>query len=268
VFRRKAVGASTDAQAVAANVDLAIIVCAFGPEQSDARVRERGLNARRVERYLRAAADAPARALLVVNKADLRADAAEQLARLRAEVGVEALLASAESGLGLAELSGRIEPGTTAVVLGSSGVGKSSLVNRLLGSGRQRVDAIRADDARGRHTTTGRELFLLPGGGILIDTPGMRELGLFADADTDLTSTGFGDIDRIAEACQFRDCRHQTEPGCAVRAAVSAGELASERLEHAHKLGREMAWQQERHALQQRRVQKRSSRRARGKREK
>ena len=123
-----------------------------------------------------------------------------------------------------------------------SGVGKSSLTNRLLGEPAQTVSAVRENDTRGRHTTTGRELFVLPSGALLIDTPGMREFALFADDDTGLHGSGFPEIDELSSACRFRDCRHENEPGCAVLAAVEAGNVAGERLDQAHKFERELAW--------------------------
>ena len=159
----------------------------------------------------------------------------------------DVILVSAEHGVGFEELERELLPGTTAVLVGSSGVGKSSIINRMLGNDVQTVSAVREHDTRGRHTTTGRELFALPGGALLIDTPGMRELALFAEDDTDLSSTGFPEIDDLSAACRFRDCRHQSEPGCAVLAAVVAGDVAGERLDQAHKLGRELAWQRDRH---------------------
>jgi ribosome biogenesis GTPase len=146
-------------------------------------------------------------------------------------------------GWGLRAPPPRLARGTTGVLLGSSGVGKSSLTNRLLGRSALRTATVREEDARGRHTTTERQLELLPGGGALIDTPGMRELALFADADTTADGTGFDDIDALAGRCRFGDCRHENEPGCAVRAALADGTLAPERLEHAKKLERERAHQ-------------------------
>ena len=248
LFQRKAAGDTSDAQLIAANVDLAIVVCALAPDDADPHAQSHGLNPRRIERYLRAIRDAPARALVALNKADLSTHSAEHAERLRRELrGVAVVLVSAEQGEGLAELEGELLPGTTAVLVGSSGVGKSSLTNRLLGQQRQTVSAVRDDDTRGRHTTTGRELFVLPGGALLVDTPGMRELSLFADDETDLTGTGFPEIDELSPACRFRDCRHRNEPGCAVVAAVEAGNVAGERLDQAHKFERELAWQRDRH---------------------
>ncbi|HKO50551.1 MAG TPA: ribosome small subunit-dependent GTPase A [Polyangiaceae bacterium] len=248
LFQRRPPGGTSEAQLIAANVDLAIVVCALAPEDADPHAQGHGLNPRRIERYLRAIRDAPARALVLLNKADLSPLAAQHEERLRAELrGVPVLLASAEHGSGLTELTDQLGVGTTAVLVGSSGVGKSSLTNRLLQSSAQTVQPVRARDTRGRHTTTGREIFVLPSGGLLIDTPGMREFSLFADEDTELGSTGFAEIDALAPACRFRDCRHRSEPGCAVLAAVELGSVAGERLDQAHKFERELSWQRDRH---------------------
>ncbi|HEY8945008.1 MAG TPA: ribosome small subunit-dependent GTPase A [Polyangiaceae bacterium] len=259
VFRRKAAGVTSQGQAVAANVDVAIVVNALSEVTADAGAEQRGLNARRLERYLRACHDASVRALLVVSKADLRADADERARELARELGHPDVLAvSAISGQGFDVLSEHVGPGTTAVLVGSSGLGKSSLINRWLGRDAQRVQDVRAGDLRGRHTTTHRELFLLESGGVLIDTPGMREFGLFADERIE-HETGFEDIDAIAKECRFRDCRHEREPGCAVVAAVERGELLAERLAHARKLSNELAWQRDRHDALKRRAEKQSN---------
>ena len=248
LFQRKAAGGTSEAQLIAANVDLAIVVCALAADDADPHALGHGLNPRRIERYLRAIRDAPARPLVLLNKADLSSSAAQHAERLRAELrGVPVLLASAEQGGGLAELERELLPGMTAVLVGSSGVGKSSLTNRLLYAPVQSVSAVRASDTRGRHTTTGREIFVLPGGALLVDTPGMREFALFADDQTDLGCTGFAEIDELATACRFRDCRHHGEPGCAVLAAVESGRVDGERLDQAHKFERELAWQRDRH---------------------
>ncbi len=248
LFQRKAPGETSRAQLIAANVDLAIVVCALSSDDADPHALSHGLNPRRIERYLRAIRDAPARALVVLNKADLSGQAEAHAARLRRELrGVPVVLASAEHGAGLAELERELLPGATAVLVGSSGVGKSSLTNCLLGRHAQTVSAVREQDSRGRHTTTGREIFILATGALLIDTPGMREFALFADDDTDLAQTGFPEIDELSPTCRFRDCHHQHEPGCAVLAAVEAGSVAGERLEQARQFERELAWQRDRH---------------------
>ena len=247
-FQRKQPGPTSEAQLIAANVDLVIVVCALAPDDADPHAQSHSLNPRRIERYLRAIRDAPARALVLLNKADLSPIAEQHAERLRGELrGVPVLLVSAEARAGLAELEDELGVGTTAALVGSSGVGKSSLTNRLLRAPLQTVAAVRATDARGRHTTTGRQLFSLPCGGLLLDTPGMREFALFADDDTELGSTGFAEIDTLALECRFRDCRHRGEPGCAVLAAIEEGSVAAERLEQAHKFERELSWQRERH---------------------
>jgi ribosome biogenesis GTPase / thiamine phosphate phosphatase len=269
LFSRKVVGESSRRQAILANVDLAIAVAAFPGQEADQHVLRRGLNPRRLERYLHAAREAPASALIVINKADLRSDAEELARELSGELGhSDVLLVSANTGLGIAELRSRIQPGTTAVLIGSSGVGKSSLTNRLLGNDTQRVVAMRDEDARGRHTTTQRELWLLPGGGLLVDTPGMREFALASGDTLTANSTGFAEIDALAGECRFRDCRHEGEPGCAVRAAVARGEVDEERLRHAHKLEREALYQKMRTDVHTRLAEKqRFKARTRGSRE-
>lgn len=244
VLQRTGVDGSSRAQTLAANVDLCFAVCALSPDESDRHAARRALNVRRLERYLLVAREGRVPAIAVVNKCDLVAEPERALAELARELpDVEVMLVSAESGHGLAALEGRIEPGTTAVLLGSSGVGKSSLMNRLLGRSELRTGHVREDDARGRHTTTERHLMVLPRGGMLIDTPGMRELALFADADAEEGATGFAEVDELTARCRFGDCRHENEPGCAVREALAAGTLSPARLEHARKLERERIYQ-------------------------
>lgn len=242
VFARKEPGRSARGQAIAANVDLVVIVAALAPDSAGDFALHHGLNQRRIERALRAVSEAGAHALVVVNKCDLRSDAAEVTERLRRDLaGAELLLMSAEQGIGIEQLRARIGAGT-AVLVGSSGVGKSSLTNRLLGRDAQRVSDVREADTRGRHTTTHRELFPLPGGGVLVDTPGMRELALWSELDEHeaASGTGFSDIDEIAQRCRFGDCTHEREPGCAVRAAIEGGTLSADRLSHALTLKKEL----------------------------
>lgn len=248
VLRRVGVDGTSRAQTLAANVDLCCVVCALTADGGE-HVQRRALNPRRIERYLRTAELARVPALVLINKADVvSAEQAEQrLAELAPELpGARLRLVSAQTGQGLAELSLELAAGTSAVLLGSSGVGKSSLLNALLGSAQLQVGAERSDDARGRHTTTERQLLRLASGALVIDTPGMRELALWADADTDESAGGFSDIEALAADCHFRDCHHQGEPGCAVAAAIEAGTLAASRLEHARKLERELLHQRTR----------------------
>lgn len=228
-FSRRAAGSAVAEQVVAANVDVVLVVTAVG----------RDLNARRLERYLAAAWDSGADPVVVLNKADLADDLDAAVAEAEAVAfGVPVHAVSAVAGTGVAELAGYAAGGRTVALLGSSGVGKSSLVNRLLGEERQAVRDVRSGDSRGRHTTTARELLPLPGGGLVLDTPGMRELGLWdADAGVDRT---FADVAELAAGCRFSDCAHEREPGCAVLAALADGRLEAERLESYRKLLREL----------------------------
>ncbi len=230
VFTRKVAGRETDEQIVAANIDVVFLVSSLNAE----------FNPRRLERYLALAWESGAAPVVVLSKADLCADpgplvhAAEQVSP-----GVSVLLTSATSGQGIDALLARLAGHRTGALLGSSGVGKSTIINAMVGYQRQATAEVRAADARGRHTTTWRELVAVPGGGLLIDTPGMRELQLF-DADEGI-GAAFADIEALARACAFGDCTHGPEPGCAVKAAVAEGRLDAERLESWHKLTAELA---------------------------
>lgn len=227
-FVRKAAGLRTEPQVVAANVDTVLLVSALDGD----------FNPRRIERYLAAAWESGARPVLVLNKTDCCDDVDTVLAELSpVAAGVPVHPVCALSGRGMADLETYLGRGETVSLIGSSGVGKSTLVNRILGEAAQRTAEVRASDDRGRHTTTHRELFLTPEGALVIDTPGMRELAVW-DAEESL-SEAFSDIEELAESCQFRDCRHQREPGCAVRGAVAEGGLPEERLESYLKLQRE-----------------------------
>ncbi len=228
-FLRKSAGEITEEQVVAANVDTVLLVSGLDGD----------FNLRRIERYLAAAWESGASPVIVLNKADLAGDLAARLAEVeRVGMGVPVLALSALTGDGLAALAPWLGPGRTVALLGSSGVGKSTLVNALLGEARQATGAVREDDSRGRHVTTRRELVLLPGGGLLLDTPGLRELQLWGD-DGGLAGA-FPDVVALAADCRFRDCAHADEPGCAVRAAVERGALEPARLESWRKLGREL----------------------------
>jgi ribosome biogenesis GTPase len=219
-------------QVLAANVDTALVVTGLDGD----------FNLRRLERYLAVAWSGGVTPVIVLNKTDLDVDVnAFQVAAEAVAPGVEIRPLSALAGTGVASLAvDHLTPGSTAVVLGSSGVGKSTLVNALVGQVRQRTAAVREDDARGRHTTTHRELIRLPDGGLLIDTPGIRSLGVAGAADG--IGSAFADIEALAEGCRFRDCRHETEPGCAVRAALADGRLDEDRFASHRKLEKEAAY--------------------------
>ena len=229
VFRRKAAGSKVEDQVVAANVDTVFIVSGLDGE----------LNGRRLERYLTIAWDSGAQPVVLLNKADACDDSAARSREIElVAVGAPVHAVSAQTGQGTESLSPYLTPGRTVAAIGSSGVGKSTLINRLLGSDTQSTQPVRAFDSRGRHTTTHRELFLLSGGALIIDTPGMREVQLWAvDAGLDAT---FADVDALAAGCRFRDCGHDLEGGCAVRGAVAGGDLPAERLASFHKLAREL----------------------------
>ena len=225
---RRAAGTVAEPQVVAANVDVFFVVTAVN----------RDFNERRLERYVAAVWSSGAEPVVVLNKVDLDVDLKPLLEVVeRAAIGVPVVRASAASGEGLEELRAYIGVGKTVGFIGSSGVGKSSLTNRLLGREAQAVGNLR-DDERGRHTTTSRQLIELPGGGVLIDTPGMRELGLLDDVGG--VETSFADVAALAERCKFSDCAHENEPGCGVLAAVASGELPAERLASYRKLLKEI----------------------------
>lgn len=223
-FSRKAAGTGAVEQVAAANVDVVFLVSALGPD----------LNVRRLERYLAAGWESGAEPVVVLNKSDLEDAPAAAVAEVEAVAfGVPVHAVSAAAGTGIEGLAGYLAGSRTVALLGSSGVGKSSLVNRLLGSERQDVAGLRSD-GKGRHTTTRRELVPVPGGGLLLDTPGMRELGLW-DAGDGVDRT-FADVADLAAECRFSDCAHGGEPGCAVLAALADGRLDPARLESYRKL--------------------------------
>ena len=227
---RRSAGNLVDEQVLAANVDVAFLVAGL----------DNDFNLRRLERYLAVAWSSGVRPVIVLNKADVAVDLDHRLLEVESIApAVPIVVLSALTGDHVADLAPFLQPGHTAVVLGSSGVGKSTLVNTLLGEERQVTAAVRGDDSRGRHTTTHRELFELPGGAQLIDTPGIRALEV-AGADVGV-EVAFDDIADLASTCRFSDCRHEGEPGCAVRAAVDDGRLTSDRLAGHRKLERELA---------------------------
>ena len=231
-FSRRAAGDVTEEQVVAANIDTVFLVAGLDGD----------FNPRRIERYLLVASESGAAPVIVLNKADVAANAEEMAAAVRAAApGVPVHTVSCRVPESLDVLRQYLGHGETGALLGSSGVGKSTIVNRLIGHDLLRTHDVRESDSRGRHTSTARQLVLLPGCGVLIDTPGMRELQLWDTGDG--MSGSFDDVDALAASCRFRDCRHLQEPGCAVRAAVAAGTLSSGRFESYHKLQAEQAHQ-------------------------
>lgn len=226
---RKAAGERTVPQVIAAWIDTAFVVCGLDGD----------FNPRRIERVLTAVTGSGAQPVVLLNKADLCAD--REAARAALQTTAPVCFVSAATGEGLDVVAALLGRGRTGVLVGSSGVGKSSLTNRLLGREAQAVSSVRADDSKGRHTTTARALMVLPdGAGVLIDTPGVRELALWAgEADAD---EAFADIAQIASGCRFRDCGHQGEPGCAVGAAIAGGALDRDRFAAYTKLQRELAY--------------------------
>jgi ribosome biogenesis GTPase / thiamine phosphate phosphatase len=231
---RQAAGRRTEAQVVAANIDVVFVVASLKGD----------LNLRRLERYVALAWESGAEPGVILSKADLASDPTTTLADVRAvAAGTSVLLVSSLDGRGVAAVRERIGSGRTAAFVGSSGVGKSTLLNALAGETRAEVGEVRAGDGRGRHTTVRRQIHVLPGGGLVLDTPGMRELAMW---DGDGLEGSFADIEELAAGCRFSDCAHVSEPGCAVRAAIVAGRLSPVRLASMRKLEREAGHQQRR----------------------
>ncbi len=224
---RKAAGLTSESQTLAANVDIAFIVSSLGPD----------LDPRRIERYLVTVWESGASPEVVLTKADRFDDPSEMVASVEeVAIGIPVHVVSAVSGDGVDTLRARLTRGRTAVLIGSSGVGKSTLVNHWAGRELMATSETRAEDDEGRHTTTHRQLVVLPGGGVVIDTPGIRELQLWGGGVED----AFADIEGLALRCRFGDCSHNTEPGCAVADALLSGELSPERYASWQKLQREL----------------------------
>lgn len=231
LFQRKAAGSKVERQLIAANVDTLFIVTSLNDD----------FNLNRIERYLSLAFEAGSEPVVILSKADLCDDPGRVRGSVQALDPLLAVEALNCLDAGAADsLSPWCETGRTVALMGSSGVGKSTLVNTLLGAEVQRTGAIREDDSKGRHVTTGRSLHRMPRGGLLLDTPGMRELQL-AHCEEGVTAT-FSDIASLAEACRFVDCRHEGEPGCAVQEAIASGDLDERRLASYRKLMREQAF--------------------------
>lgn len=230
-FTRKDPGDETDEQVLIANIDVVFVVQSLSGG---------GINVNRLERELVMAWDSGARPVVVLTKSDLSEAADEQ--RQRAEevaFGVDVVLESAVTGEGIEAVRAQVPAGVTAALLGSSGVGKSTLLNRLVGDDALATAEVRSGDDKGRHTTVAREIIVIPDGGVVIDTPGMRAIGLW-DAEDGLAAA-FPDIEALGEKCRFRDCAHESEPGCAVVAAVESGELPQRRLDSYRRLTAELA---------------------------
>ncbi len=250
-FSRKASGDHTVEQVIAANIDHVFIVTTLTRE----------LNLRRLERYLTMAWESGANPVILLNKADLSQNPEQEAAPVRdIAPGVPIYTISALTGNGLEHLKPYFKDHQTCALLGSSGVGKSTIINSLAGYEVQKVQEVRTSDDKGRHTTTRRELIVLPDGGLIIDTPGMRELQLW-EASHGLYEA-FEDIEKLAAQCRFSDCRHENEPGCAVKEAVAQGHLSAERLHSFHKLQEELERLENEHDLQKRTKAKKAVKRS------
>ena len=228
MLARQSAGTAASGQVIAANVDTVFICMSLNAD----------FNLRRMERYLALVWDSMATPVIVLTKSDLCDDLQQRLDEIATvSIGVDVIVCSSESGSGYSEIETHIQQGKTVALIGSSGVGKSTLINRLAGQDLMAAKTIRQDD-KGRHTTTHRQLLLLPGGGIVVDTPGMRELQMLGG---DISKT-FEDVEEIAAGCKFRDCSHKNEHGCAIKEAIENGKLSQERFDSHQKLQREVRY--------------------------
>ena len=244
-FSRKAAGSRTEEQVIAANVDTAMLVTAL----------DHDFNLRRIERYLIMAQGSGAETVIVLNKADLCENVEQRIEEVKAVAfSVPVVCISATQDEGLSALLPFVKEGETVAFLGSSGAGKSTIINRLLGREAQRVQAVRASDSRGRHTTTHRELIVLPGGGLLMDTPGMRELQLWVGDEA--VHSAFADIESLIAQCYFSNCHHRDEPGCAIKQALEDERLDVARFNNYEKLQKELAYLAEKQDLRAASVKK------------
>lgn len=237
VFMRTAAGGTSDAQVAAANVDIMFLVSGL----------DHDFNVRRIERYLTLAYESGARPVILLNKMDLADDLDSNIAEVeQVAFGVPVHAMSAIDRAGVDVVRRYLAPGVTGAFVGSSGVGKSTLINALAVESLMATSAVREDDSRGRHTTTYRQLFLLPQGGLLIDTPGMRELQMAGSGEG--LSNAFADVEALASQCRFRDCSHNSEPGCAIRASIEDGSLDASRYAAYTKLQKEIAYNERRYS--------------------
>ncbi|WP_246835908.1 ribosome small subunit-dependent GTPase A [Leptospira meyeri] len=245
VFSRKVVGQITEEQVIAANIDIAFIITGL----------DLNYNLRRIERFLTIAWESNALPVILLNKADLCPEA--ELRKIEVEsvaIGVDVYTLSATQNVGIDILKKYIQRGKTIAFLGSSGVGKSTIINTLLGTEHLEVNEVSELGSRGRHTTTYRELFILPNGGMIIDTPGMRELQVWGDEEG--LKQVFDDIEKLSLNCRYRNCSHQNEPGCAVKEAISDGSLDPKRLESFLKMKREFEYLEDRQTMKASAIEK------------